>query len=33
MESDEYMRILDTQNAYRRALKAYPVHWDVIDKS
>lgn len=30
MESDEYMRILDTITAYRRALKAYPAQWDVI---
>jgi hypothetical protein len=32
MESDEYMRILDAQVAYRRALRAYPPQWDVTKR-
>lgn len=30
MESDEYMRILDTQYAYREALRKYPPGWDAV---
>jgi hypothetical protein len=30
MESDEYLRIMDVQNVYRRALQMYPSQWDVM---
>lgn len=32
MESDEYMRILDAQNGFKRALRAYPLGWDTAEK-
>lgn len=33
MESDEYMRVLDTQQAYRNAMKMYPPQWDAVNAS